>query len=241
MRGMKAFVLFLLLVFGSSISSGRYIEDASEREEDRDEAGTTEDEREMEDDEEEEEDPYGEEEREDNDEQERDPREEVVHIPGQSPEDRVQEDTEDEEEDDQNEDFEEDEREEDDLHDDRMMDGGEGGMSLAGQTEEDGPEETGFEGFKRKVEEINKANEDMQAEINKLKIEFDKALSSDSNNGVSDTSVESKSAIQPDTSEDTAGDLKRAGVQHRMYSEDDLVRQYSEIGEDANIAPDDDY
>jgi len=32
------------------------------------------------------------------------------------------------------------------------------------------------------VEEINKANEEMQAEINKLKMEFDKALSSDSNN-----------------------------------------------------------
>lgn len=68
---------------------------------------------------------------------------------------------------------------------------------------------------------------------------------------MSDTSVESKSAIQHDTSgiyssvnkasEDTAEDVKGAGVQHRTYSDEDLVRRYSEIGEDANIAPDDDY
>ena len=39
-------------------------------------------------------------------------------------------------------------------------------------------------------------------------------------------------ASQSDTS-------KYAGAQ--QYSEDDLIRQYSEIGEDANSEPDDDY
>lgn len=39
--------------------------------------------------------------------------------------------------------------------------------------------------------------------------------------------------------EDT--DIKSTGVQHRTYDEDGLVRRYSEMGEDANVAPDEDY
>jgi len=39
-----------------------------------------------------------------------------------------------------------------------------------------------FPSFLQKVEEIIKANEEMQGEINKLKMKFDEALSSDSNN-----------------------------------------------------------
>lgn len=98
-----------------------------------------------------EEDPYSEEERDGNDGQEnRDAREEVVHIPGQSSDERKREEAEDNEEEDENEDeLEEEEREVDDWHDDRMMDGDEGGMSLAGQAEENMSEQTDFESFKR--------------------------------------------------------------------------------------------
>ncbi|KAJ7365446.1 hypothetical protein OS493_005554 [Desmophyllum pertusum] len=253
MWGMKAAVLVLLLVLGSSSSSGRFIEDTSER---RDEPEETEDFRNTEDDEEE--GTYGDEEREANDEQENGDahqREEVVRIPGQSSEERAaQEEDEDNSEDDRQNDEFEDEGEEDDLQDDRMMDSDEGGMSLAGREEEDMADEGGVESFRRKVEEISKANENIQAEISKLNMEFDKALTSDSkpDEGAPDISVESKSAMQRDASsiyssdinkasEDTADDLKRTGVQHKAYSDDGLVRQYSEIGEDANIAPDEDY
>lgn len=41
--------------------------------------------------------------------------------------------------------------------------------------------------------------------------------------------------------EDTAEDIKSTGVQHRTYDEDGLIRRYSEMGEDANVAPDEDY
>jgi len=41
--------------------------------------------------------------------------------------------------------------------------------------------------------------------------------------------------------EDTAEDTKSTGVQQRTYNGAGLVRQYLEMGEDANIAPDEDY
>ena len=41
--------------------------------------------------------------------------------------------------------------------------------------------------------------------------------------------------------EDTAEDTKNTGVQQRTYDERGLIRQHSEIGEDANLAPDEDY
>lgn len=40
---------------------------------------------------------------------------------------------------------------------------------------------------------------------------------------------------------DTAEDTKSTGVQQRTYNEGGLIRQYSEMGEDANIAADEDY
>lgn len=170
--------------------------ETSEKEANRDEAEVTDDRREMEDEgeekeeeeydrderEEEEEEYSRDEDREEDEQEERDAREEVVHNPEQSSEDPSQEEADDDDEDNPRDEFDEEEEEVDNLQDDRMMDRDEGGMSLAGQTEQDVPDQTGFEGFKRKVEEINKANEEMQAEINKLKMEFDEALSSDSNN-----------------------------------------------------------
>jgi len=88
----------------------------------------------------------------------------------------------DDDEDNLRDEFDDEEEEVDNLQDDRMMDQDEGGMKFAGQMVEDVSDQTGFEGFKRKVEEIIKANEEMQGEINKLKMKFDEALSSDSNN-----------------------------------------------------------
>ena len=41
--------------------------------------------------------------------------------------------------------------------------------------------------------------------------------------------------------EDTAEGTKNTGVQQRTYDEGGLIRQHSEIGEDANLAPDEDY
>lgn len=122
--------------------------DASDQsDDDRDHAEATEDDRDIE--EQDEEDPYSEEERDDNDGQEnRDAREEVVRIPGQSSDEREREDA-NEEEDENDDEFEEEEREVDNWHDDRMMDSDEGGMSLAGQAEENMSEQTDFEGFKR--------------------------------------------------------------------------------------------
>ena len=52
--------------------------------------------------------------------------------------------------------------------------------------------------------------------------------------------VTSSSSVNK-ASEDTAEDIKSTGVQHRTFNEDGLIRQYSEMGEDADIAPDEDY
>ena len=41
--------------------------------------------------------------------------------------------------------------------------------------------------------------------------------------------------------EDSTDHLKQAGAQLVAHSDDDLARQYSEIGEDANTVPDEDY
>lgn len=195
MQGKKTFVSLLVLLFGSFISSGKYVEETNIKKVWRNEVEETDDSRLMEDKGEEEEEEYDRDEREEEEEynrdkyreedeqEERDAGEEVVHIPEQSSEERSQEEADDEDDDEDNpREFDDEEEEVDNLQDDRMMDQDEGGMSLAGRTEKDVPNETGFEGFKRKVEEINKANEEMQTEINKLKVEFDKALSSDSNN-----------------------------------------------------------
>jgi len=51
--------------------------------------------------------------------------------------------------------------------------------------------------------------------------------------------VKSSSVIK--VREDTAEDTKSTGVQQRTYNEGGLIRQYSEMGEDANIAADEDY
>lgn len=194
MRGTKTFVLLLVLLCGPFISLGKYVEEASEKKSWWDKAEVTDDTRLMEDEgEEEEEEEYGRDEREEEEEynrdvdrekyeqEERDAGEELVHIPEQSSEEPLQEEASDDDEDNPRE-FDEEEEEVDNFQDGRMMDQDEGGMSLAGQTEKDVPDQTAFESFKKKVEEINKANKEMQAEINKLKVEFDKALSSDSNN-----------------------------------------------------------
>ena len=41
--------------------------------------------------------------------------------------------------------------------------------------------------------------------------------------------------------EDTAEDTKSTGPQQRTYDDAGLIRQHSEMGEDANLAPDEDY
>ena len=41
--------------------------------------------------------------------------------------------------------------------------------------------------------------------------------------------------------DDSTEDAKGTGVQQRTHNEGGLIRQYSEMGEYANIAPDEDY
>lgn len=110
--------------------------------------------------EEEEEEEYGRDEREEEEEynrdvdrekyeqEERDAGKELVHIPEQSSEEPLQEEASDDDEDNPRE-FDEEEEEVDNFQDGRMMDQDEGGMSLAGQTEKDVPDQTAFESFKK--------------------------------------------------------------------------------------------
>lgn len=105
-----------------------------------------------------------------------DSREEVVKIqPGQSDEgEQEDEDTSEDEGDEFG--------DEGDATDDHMIEGDEGGRSLADQQEdtENVADQGGFEDFKKTADEIARENENIEMQMKDLQDKFDQALSSDS-------------------------------------------------------------
>lgn len=176
-------LFLLLLVLGTSIISARYLEDSSEdRRADHEQAGELENESDMADDEndgkDDDKDDFESDDADGNnkDADEDDSREEVVKIqPGQSDEgEREDEDTSEDEGDEFG--------DEGDATDDHMIEGDEGGRSLADQEEdtENVADQGGFEDFKKTADEIARENENIETQIKDLQDKFDQALSSDS-------------------------------------------------------------
>lgn len=249
----KAFILVLLYVLGLSISSSRHVEDPREYEDEEAEEEEIEDVRDSED----EEDPANEEDQDDGynqDSRGRAEDEEEVNIPGRS----VDDNEEAEEDEDDDEGYSEDEEDEGkNSEDHRMMDGDEGGMPLPDDDDVEvySPEQTGMEDFERRVKELHKVNENMQMTIDEMERKIDEALSSNNENGPgsSDTSVDRKIVVEGDESykdrystinkdeEDTPRHLQQADAPQETSRGDAVARQYSEIGEDTNAVPDEDY
>lgn len=181
-------LFLLLLVLGTSIISARYLEDSSEdRHADHEQAEELKNESDMDDEndgkDDDEDFKNDEEDFESNDADgnnkdadEDDSREEVVKIqPGQSDEgEQEDEDTSEDEGDEFG--------DEGDATDDHMIEGDEGGRSLADQQEdtENVADQGGFEDFKKTADEIARENENIEMQIKDLQDKFDQALSSDS-------------------------------------------------------------
>lgn len=175
-------LFLLLLVLGTSIISARYLEDSSEdRHADHEQTEEFKNESDMDDEndgKDDDEDDFESDDADGNnkDADEDDSREEVVKIqPGQSDEgEQEDEDTSEDEGDEFG--------DEGDATDDHMIEGDEGGRSLADQQEdtENVADQGGFEDFKKTADEIARENENIETQIKDLQDKFDQALSSDS-------------------------------------------------------------